>query len=138
MNTMVEFFKDNALVTFLITVAGGIWVITKYMADNSKEKRWREFDTYHKMIKDLVQPEKPEDTMYIDRQCALIYEFRFFPRYYPQTYRMLKFFQNYNGSWEHERIRAELAASIDAIEARQNSISMRLKFRVLAGSFFKV
>jgi hypothetical protein len=39
--------------------------------------------------KDLVHPEQNEGTVYIDRQAAIIFELRHFPRYYDFTERML-------------------------------------------------
>jgi hypothetical protein len=41
-----------------------------------------------------VYPEKNEGTVYIDRQAAIIFELRHFPRYYGFTERMLTRLRN--------------------------------------------
>jgi len=36
-------------------------------------KESKKFEYFHKLIKELVQPDKQEGAMYIDRQAAVIY-----------------------------------------------------------------
>ncbi|RZK26821.1 MAG: hypothetical protein EOO43_01660 [Flavobacterium sp.] len=81
----------------LITLAGflrGIfsfsWIIIQYIDTRNREQNLREFEHFHKLLKELVQPEDDKGTMYIDRQTAIIYELRHFRRYYPYSLRTLK------------------------------------------------
>ena len=62
----------------------------KYLSERNKSHYWKEYEVYHKVIKELVEPSSPNSEMYIDRQTAAIYELRFYPRYYSHTLRMLK------------------------------------------------
>jgi len=79
--------------TLLIGIIGGIfsfcWTVFQYLDSKKREQERKDFEAYHKLIKDLVQPEN-EGTLYIDRQCAILFELRNFKRYYPLSLRMLK------------------------------------------------
>jgi hypothetical protein len=54
-----------------------------------REAKNREFDNFHRLIRELVEPPTPEGALYVDRQCAILFELRFFPRYYPVINRTL-------------------------------------------------
>jgi len=69
-----------------------IWVIYQYFDTKNRELKWKEFEVYHKLIKELVQPEEMNSgvrVLYLDRQTAIIFELRNFKRYYPLSYRTL-------------------------------------------------
>lgn len=82
--------------TILISVLTGfftiIWTVYQYVDTKKREQNLKEFENYHKLIKDLVQPEitsTGETVLYADRQTAIIYELRHFKRYYSFSYRTL-------------------------------------------------
>jgi len=54
----------------------------------AEAKRVR-FETYHSLIKQLVERENPDQPMRLDRQIAVIYELRNFKDYFPVTLRIL-------------------------------------------------
>jgi hypothetical protein len=58
------------------------------MDTKKREQDLKEFDNFHRLIKELVQPDD-SNSMYVDRQTAIIYELRHFKRYYAFTYRTL-------------------------------------------------
>tara|TARA_R110002012_G_scaffold291131_1_gene485429 strand:+ start:1384 stop:1743 length:360 start_codon:yes stop_codon:yes gene_type:complete len=62
----------------------------KYFSERKQNHFWKEFETYHKLIKELVEPTVPNSPMYMDRQAAVVFELRFFKRYYPHSLRMLE------------------------------------------------
>jgi hypothetical protein len=64
-----------------------VWGIYQHFDVKKREQDSKEFDNYHKLIKELVQPD--ENGLYIDRQCAILFELRNFKRYYPFSYRTL-------------------------------------------------
>jgi hypothetical protein len=138
MDAFFVFVSTNlAVLTALAGVLTAMMAALRYFMERAKDARWKEFDTYHKMVKDFVQAEDKDSAMMIDRQCALIYEFRFFRRYYPQTLRMFRFLKAYSGSWQHERIQAELEAGINAIDSEISSWRMRLAFIFQPASYYK-
>jgi len=81
-------------ITVLIGIIGGVctftWSVFKYLHTKKREQNIKEFEHFHKLLKELVQPEDENGTMYIDRQTAIIYELRHFKRYYPYSLRTLK------------------------------------------------
>lgn len=74
-----------------ISILTFIWTVYQYMDKKKREQDLKEFENFHKLIKELVQPDNVEkDIMYVDRQTAIVYELRHFKRYYPFSYRTLK------------------------------------------------
>ncbi|MHC8330182.1 hypothetical protein [Pseudomonas sp. LB1P83] len=138
MDALLDFASKNlAVLTALAGVITAMLAALRYFMERSKDARWKEFETYHKMVKDFVQAESKDVNMMIDRQCALIYEFRFFRRYFPQTLRMFKFLKSFEGSWQHERIQDELEAGINAISSEMSSCRMRLAVFFQPASYYK-
>jgi len=138
MDALLTFASQNLpVLTALAGVFAAALAALRYFMERSRDARWKEFETYHKMVKDLVEPEVKDGEMRIDRQCALIYEFRFFRRYYPQTLRMLKTLKTYGGSWQNDRLQAELGAGIAAMTKESSSWRMRLALFFQPASYYK-
>lgn len=138
MDAFLTFISQNLpVLTALAGVFGATLAAVRYFMERSRDARWKEFETYHKMVKDLVEPEVKDGDMRVDRQCALIYEFRFFRRYYPQTLRMLKALQAHEGSWKHTRLQDELEAGIAAITKEASSCRMRLALIFQPASYYE-
>jgi len=80
----------TVIVGIVTSLGTFIWSVYGYLDSKKREQNLKEFENYHKLIKELVQPEDNEKpTMYVDRQTAIIYELRHFKRYYPFSYRTL-------------------------------------------------
>jgi len=80
----------TAIIGIVASIITFIWTVYQYIDTKKREQNLREFENYHKLIKELVQPEDLEkEVMYIDRQTAIIYELRHFKRYYPFSHRTL-------------------------------------------------
>lgn len=92
--------------------------LLKYLIERKEAHYWKEFEVYHRLIKELVEGEKPDAQMYADRQAAIIFELRNFKRYYPCSLRSLKGLRKYwsRGDNEHPRIFEELDLSIAFVE----------------------
>lgn len=65
------------------------WSAVQFILVRRHEQRTHEFDAYHRLIKELVQPDPASQSTWIDRQVAVLFELRNFPRYYPVTVRIL-------------------------------------------------
>jgi hypothetical protein len=66
-----------------------IWGAFKYLVERRSTHYWREFEVFHTLVKELVEPQNQEKAMYVDRQAAIMFELRNFKRYYPYSLRML-------------------------------------------------
>jgi hypothetical protein len=106
--------KHSVAIFIIFSIFGGIWAIIKFN-EGLKDRR---FKTYHDLIKKLVEPSEPSKDMMLDRQVAIIYELRNFPKYYPVTIRIFKGLKNF---WEKEekngRLTEELSLSINYMES---------------------
>jgi len=64
--------------------------VYKFQTERRTTLFWKEFEVYHKLVKELVEPPTENGHLYVDRQAAIMFEMRNFKRYYPYTLRMLK------------------------------------------------
>lgn len=76
------------ILSLVVSFLTFVWTIYKYNDTKKREQDLKEFDNYHKLIKELAQPDD-SNFMYVDRQTAIIYELRHFKRYYDFSYRTL-------------------------------------------------
>lgn len=85
-------------VTILVGLITLIWSIWKYFDTKKRAQDLQEFENYHRLIKELVQPENGvEGEMYVDRQTSIMFELRHFKRYYPISLRTMIGLRN---KWE--------------------------------------
>ena len=65
-----------------VTITGATLLsqIVQFSLNKNTEAKGRQFEIYHRMIKELVEPPEKGAT-YIDRQCAVVFELRRFKRY---------------------------------------------------------
>lgn len=88
---ILNFIKDNQIELYVLGVTiAFLFSIYKYYINRKTELYWKEFEIYHKLLKDLVQPEVENGTMYQDRQVAIIFELKNFKRYYSISEKILK------------------------------------------------
>jgi hypothetical protein len=59
-----------------------IWSVVQFIDQRRGESNERQFEAYHKLIKELVAPDSESGVMWIQRQAAVVFELRHFPRYY--------------------------------------------------------
>lgn len=88
----MEWIKSNAdVIAIVVGLIPIVWGAVQYILIKRAEEKDREFQTYHGLIKDLVQGDgSKEEPVYLDRQAAVIYELRRFKKYYPLTLRTLR------------------------------------------------
>src|SRR5262249_36211256 len=66
-----------------------VWSTIQQIAQRRAEAREREFQNFHKLVKELVSPDSESGSTWVDRQAAIVFELRHFPRYYEFSERML-------------------------------------------------
>lgn len=104
-----------------------IWSVFQFFSVRAREARIREFETFHRLIKDLVEPSSGTARLYLDRQCAVLFELRFFPRYFPFTLRTLLGLKHQwkKSEAQNPRIFEELEITVRFIEMRSNTAFRR-------------
>ena len=90
MEALLTIFKDyggqlSAVGAAVVFIFG----VYKFQAERKATHYWKEFEVYHKLVKELVEP-TDGGALYVDRQAAIMYELRNFKRYYPYSLRMLR------------------------------------------------
>jgi hypothetical protein len=109
---ILTFTNANATAISLIFVmVGGIFAWIKFR-EYLRDKR---FETYHKLIDELVDERSHSSgNLKLDRQVAIIFELRNFPRYFEVTQRILKALKV---TWKgNKRLVDELEYSLNYIE----------------------
>jgi hypothetical protein len=85
-----KWLNDNAsaigVLSGLIPLA---WTIISYIHSKRQELKEKRFEAYHRLIKQLVEGDNPDLSVFIDRQIAIIFELANFKEYYPVTRRIL-------------------------------------------------
>jgi hypothetical protein len=81
---------NSGVICIILAAIPIIWGAISYINIKKREANYLQFKTYHELIRQLVEPEKPNSKMFLDRQVAIIYELRFYKKYYPVSLRMLK------------------------------------------------
>ncbi|MHB0925742.1 MAG: hypothetical protein ACYC1F_04485 [Gallionellaceae bacterium] len=90
MTEIFSWFSSNAtgLGIFGAAIAFS-WSVFQFILERRRESHEKQFEAFHKLVKELVQPGQ-DGYLWIDRQAAIIFELRHFPRYYEFTERMLE------------------------------------------------
>ena len=118
------------LIAVIISAATFVWGIYKYVDNKTTEQYWKEFSTYHQLIKDLVEPNEKGD-IYIDRQAAILYELRNYPRYYFNTKRMLERLK-VNANWKkNSTLVQEIDLTLGIIDKKWRRIAINLICKTL-------
>ncbi len=90
MHQSIAWLSSNAAALSILGAAiAFIWSTTQQVTQRKAETREREFQNFHKLVKELVSPDSESGTTWIDRQAAVAFELRHFVRYYEFTERML-------------------------------------------------
>jgi hypothetical protein len=101
----------GAAIAFVVSVF-------QFLSVRKRESREREFDKYHWLIEHLVSPDE-KGSIFLDRQIAIVFELRHFPRYYESTERILSGLKNaWSGRDEFSRLLAEMDLTLVYIRRR--------------------
>jgi hypothetical protein len=114
--------KNSSQLGILFAVIPIVWAAVQYLWAQRNELKHRRFETYHELIKSLVQREEPNQPMMLDRQIAIIFELRNFKEYYPVSLRILRglkeSWSDYGSEDKRYRLQAELDESISYISKK--------------------
>lgn len=119
MNIFFEFIKSYgtqlSVLGAAVTFAFAYW---KFLVERQATLFWKEFEVYHKLIKELVGPPSENGALYVDRQAAIIFEIKNFKRYFPYSLRML---EGLKTNWHaragvHQRVLTEMELTIEHIK----------------------
>ena len=110
--------QHQAAVALLLSVVALAWQTAQFAITHNSDARNRQFEAYHRLIKELVKPE--DGCTYVDRQCAAVFELVRFKRYRPVTSRILAGLREdwRNDRSFHPRLAAELDIALDALGVR--------------------
>ena len=82
---------ENINWTIIISVVSSIivasWTMIKYFSSKKEERRWKEFEVYHELVKKLAQG--GAETR-LASQSAIVFELRYFERYWAISLRILE------------------------------------------------
>ena len=85
-NPMLPWLTSNApRLSLFGAVAAFLWPVFQFVITRRRDLQFREFEVYHRLIKELVMPDPQEGVLWMDRQAAVVFELRHFPRYYAFT-----------------------------------------------------
>ncbi len=101
-----------------------LWTVYQFFLVRNRESATKEFETFHKLVKELVEPDEKTKVLYIDRQAAIAFELRHFTRYHDFTLRMLKVFigrgeKDQENLQKHALLLEEMRQTIAFIEKRR-------------------
>jgi hypothetical protein len=89
-NEVLTMLTTNAAAVSIVGAAVAfIWSIIQFILVRKRDERHREFEIYHRLIKELVSPDSESKAVWIDRQTAVLFELRRFRRYHEHTLRTL-------------------------------------------------
>jgi hypothetical protein len=87
---MLNWLTSNATaLAILLAALTFVWPVVQFILVRRKEQRTHEFEAFHRLIKELVSPDSDTQSTWLDRQMAVVFELRHFPRYYQVTVRIL-------------------------------------------------
>lgn len=100
-----------------------IWAAWQYLWQKRQELRSQRFETYHRLIKQLVEREKEEQPKMLDRQLAVVFELRRFHEYHEPSLRILKGLRdgwkdNYGPQDKRKRLIDEMDVTISYIQSK--------------------
>jgi hypothetical protein len=118
-----SWISQNAAALGVLLAAGPvIWGIVQFILVRRAEEKKIRFETYHSLIKQLVERENPDQPMKLDRQTAVVYELRDFKHYFPVTLRILKGLRedwsDYGPKEKRDRLLKEIDLAIEYIEKK--------------------
>jgi hypothetical protein len=98
-----------------------IWSTTQQITQRKAEAREREFQAFHKLVRDLVAPHQPGAAQGMDAQAAIIFELRHFPRYDEFMQRLLvKIKKQFSADPRSLDLIEEMDLTLKHIQARKN------------------
>jgi predicted negative regulator of RcsB-dependent stress response len=117
---ILQIIKENEFIfASLAGIATFIWAVYRYLDTRKREQDLKEFENYHKLIKQLFKTDTKGKSI-IDEMTVAIYELRNFKRYYSFSYRVLVGMKQRNVDKDCPRLKEELDLTIKFLEKYKN------------------
>jgi hypothetical protein len=111
MAQLFSWLSSNAGLGILGAAIAFIFSTVMQVLQRRAELREREFQAFHKLVRDLVAPHRSgEAAQGMDAQAAIVFELRHFHRYHEFTQRLLVRLKN---QWEKDPRSRDLIEEID-------------------------
>lgn len=93
-----------------------IWSAWQFFDVRQRDSQNREFEVYHRLVKELVQPDK-DVGIFLDRQVAIVFELKHFKRHREVTVRILQGLKELWGSEpaKNKRLLTEIDLTLSAL-----------------------
>ena len=126
----MDYLKDHLfeIIGLLIAYFGLVVPIFRYLNQRKLEERDKRFLNFDGLIKELVEPGKDGQVM-LDRQIAVIYELRNYPKYFDLSKRMLS---DLKVAWQKEdypRIIKDIDLPLEYLDYKRTSLLKRIIMR---------
>src|SRR5262245_60977795 len=125
-NSLLRLLHDyGPALSALAALAVFLWSVVQFFLVRRRDSENRDFEAYHRLIKELVQPDADTAEIFMDRQAAVVFELRHFPKYYPISLRTLRHLRD---SWKRPdgartRILEEIELTIQFLETQAGSLT---------------
>ncbi|SIN93229.1 hypothetical protein SAMN02745161_1253 [Halodesulfovibrio marinisediminis DSM 17456] len=86
----MTFSELTGVVSAVLAAIPLLWLAFQYILQKRQEQKNRRFETYHALIKELVEGEDSKGPLFLDRQLAVVFELRRFVEYYEPSLRILR------------------------------------------------
>jgi hypothetical protein len=120
MMPLISWLSSNtAALSILGAAVAFVWSTYQQVTQRKAEARERDFQAFHRLIKELVSTDPESGVQWIDRQAAVVFELRHFPRYFEFTERTLR---GLKGKWTSDpefrwqRLIEEINLTLDYIK----------------------
>lgn len=110
MTHLLAWLSSNAGLGILGAALAFIVSTIMQIVQRRAEAREREFQAFHKLVRDLVAPHQPGGAQGMPAQAAIIFELRHFRRYYEFTSRLLEMLKK---EWGRDSRSPELIEEMD-------------------------
>ncbi|MFS2003903.1 hypothetical protein ACEN9F_09785 [Duganella sp. CT11-25] len=112
----------SGLASVVLALIPLAWATFGWISIKKQENAARQFETYHRLINDIVDNGGTNGVPKVDRQIAAIFELRKFRPYFPISFRILtalKATWTLPSSAIHNRLTHEIQLTLDYIEDRK-------------------
>jgi hypothetical protein len=99
----------------VVAVAVPLAGVIQWMMQRWSQWKKDQFDAYHRLVKELVQGDGTSEPISLDRQMAVVFELRHFPRYYSVSERILARFNGQIGD-QYPALKAEIELTLAYID----------------------
>ncbi len=90
MNHVIAWLSSNTAGLGVFGAAVAFMISTwQQVSQRRAEANERQFQAFHDVLEKVVAPQPKDGQYYYDRQAAVIFELRHFPRYFDFTHRLL-------------------------------------------------